>query len=199
MNVKISSRHNFLAGFWWDDSLEFNSYTLDIDMTTATADIIEQNIAFLRLRYIIEDTLSNVVFINQQETEAIENLKAAGVCVAVLPEDPVDQIVGMALHSKLSSVVEDRIVIRAVRLQSIKGDNIVYEHSDNELNPLFEQYGWWSTTDPEDTETTESSDHVTVITSSRRWRDLDMAWMSDVDTESSENVVVFGEFRRDEN
>ena len=198
MNVKISSQHTFLAGFWWDNNLEFNHYTVDIDMLTATADVVEQNIAFLRLRYILEDTMTNVVFVNQDDESAVEQLKSAGIAVAVLPEDPVDQVIGMALHAKLSAVVENRIVIRAVRLKSVKGDNIVYEHSDVEFNPLFSQSGWWSTADPEDTETVETADRVTVITAGRRWRDLELSWSADTETDSSENVVMFGEFRRDE-
>jgi len=30
MNVKISSQHKFLAGFWWNNRLEFNYYTVDV-------------------------------------------------------------------------------------------------------------------------------------------------------------------------
>ena len=200
MNVKISSQHKFLAGFWWNTRLEFNYYTVDVDMLTATVDIVEQNIAFLRLRYIIEDTLSDIVFINQTEIDTIRSMKQAGIRVAVLPEDPVDQIVGMVLHTKLSLVVEDRIIIRGIRLQSVKGDDIVYEHNEVEFNPFFDRHGWWSTIDPADTETVDTPNNVTAITAARRWRDLGMSWIEDsnIDLTKTGNVVVFGEVRRDE-
>jgi len=198
MNVKLSSQHTVLAGFWWDNTLNFNNYTVNIDMLTATNDVVEQNIAFLRLRYILENTLSDVVFINQEETDVIKRCLDAGIQVAVLPEDPVDQIVGMALHAKLSAVVEDRLVIRAVRLSSNRGDDIIYEHSEAEFNLLFEQPGWWSTMDPVDTENTGAVDKSSVITSRRRWQELDLSWFSDTDSATKENVVVFGEFQRNE-
>lgn len=198
MNVKLSSQHTMLAGFWWDNALNFNNYTVHIDLLTATSDVIEQNIAFLRLRYILEDTLSDVVFVNQTETDVIDRCRAAGIQVAVLPEDPVDQIVGMALHAKLSAVVEDRLIVRAVRLSSSRGDNIVYEHSDAESNLLFDQSGWWSTVDPEDTVSIGVRDKSSVITSRRRWQELDLSWFCDTDSTAKENVVVFGEFQRNE-
>lgn len=198
MNVKLSSQHTVLAGFWWGNALNFNSYTVHVDMLTATGDVVEQNIAFLRLRYILENTLSDVVFVNQEETDVIDKCLDTGIRVAVLPEDPVDQIVGMALHAKLSAVVEDRLIIRAVRVSSSRGDNIVYEHSDAEFNLLFDQPGWWSTVDPVDTENTGTVDKASVIASRRRWQELELSWPSDTDSVAKENVVVFGEFQRNE-
>lgn len=197
MNVKITSRHELLAGFWWSQ-LEFNRYQIEIDLLTATRDIVEQNIAFLRMRYIIEDALANVVFVQHTETEVIESLTQAGVQVAVTPEEPVDQIIGMILHSKLSAVTEGRVIVRSVRLSSTKGDDIVYEHDDAEFNPLMEQAGWWSNLEPDDVETVGDDDRISVITAGRHWRDLDMPWSETEESDSTENVVVFGEFRRDE-
>jgi hypothetical protein len=200
MNVKLSSQHKLLAGFWWNNRLEFNYYTIDIDMLTATADIVEQNVAFLRMRYIVEDTLSDIVFINQTEIDTIHDMKQAGIRVAILPEDPVDQVVGMILHTKLNLVGEDRIIIRGIRLQSIKGDGIVYEHNEVEFNPFFNQPGWWCTIDPEDTETIDSPSNITAITATRRWRDLGMTWSNDINVNSTDtgNVVVFGGSKKDE-
>jgi hypothetical protein len=198
MNVKISSQHKFLAGFWFDSQLNFNHYTVEVDMLTATPDILEQNVAFLRIRYILEDALSDVVFINHDETDAIDAMINSGMSVAITPEEPVDQIIGMLIHSKLSTVTQNRVIIRSVRVSSVRGDNIIYEHDDAEFNPLMATDGWWSSLDPDDIRTIGIDDQISVIAANRHWRDLELGWIDTEETESTENIVVFGEFRRDE-
>jgi len=202
MNVKISSNHEFLAGFWIPDELEFNHYTVNIDMLTATNDVLEQNIAFLRLRHILEVTLSNVIFVAASDTDRIELFESADLRVAVTPTEPVDQIIGMILHAKLGAVLDGRIQIRSIKLSSVKGDGIVYEHDDAEYNPLMSETGWWTNNDPDDIKTVGAVD-VTSITSARRWRELELQWpISSNDAESTSedagNVVVFGNFHKDE-
>jgi len=203
MNVRISTEHKFLAGFWWAGELSLNHYQIKVDMTTATEDVVEQNTAFLRLRHIIESTLDNTIFINYNETDVIENYRRAGIKLALLPEDPVDQIVGMVLHSKLSTVMENRIMIRCLRLSSVKGDNVVYEHGDVEYNPFYKTAGWWGDLDPDNTENTGSTDpmqiNLTTVSANRHWRDLGLGW----DSEENENdqvegnILVFNGFKRD--
>lgn len=201
MNVKISSKHKFLAGFWWNNQLFFNHYMLDIDMTTATADIIDQNIAFLRLRYMIEDVFEDIVFIEQNEHDAIDQLESVGLKLAILPIDPVDQIVGMMLQCKFEAVLEGKILIRSVKLSSVRGDDIVYESDHTEYNALAGQSGWWNMLDPDDTTTIEDVAVSRQLNSRKRWREMSMEWSeeSTADVDESENVLVFKDKPRDEN
>lgn len=204
MNVKISTQHKLLAGFWWNNELTFNHYKIKVDMLTVTPDVVEQNIAFLRLRHIIEETLDSVIFINQSETDAIEKFTQANLRLALVPEDPVDQIIGMLLHSKLSAVMEEKILIRSLQVSSVKGDDVEYYQDDLEYNPFFKTAGWWGDRSPDDPQNTGSADpmqhNLSLIAADRRWREIGLGWDEVAeDDDDIGNVLVFKEFKKDEN
>lgn len=204
MNVKISTQHKLLAGFWWNDELTFNHYKIKVDMLTVTPDVVEQNIAFLRLRHIVEETLDGAIFINQTETDTIEKFNQANLKLALVPEDPVDQIIGMLLHSKLSAVMEEKILIRSLTVSSVKGDEVEYHHDDIEVNPFYNTAGWWGDRSPDNLQNTGSDDvmqhNLSLIAADRRWRELGLGWdEADDDYEADGgNVLVFGEFKKHE-
>jgi predicted Fe-Mo cluster-binding NifX family protein len=93
----------------------------------------------------VEEYLVDAVFIKDtDDQEQIALLKAAGIKVIALPEEPVDQIIGMMLYSKLSAVMEGCMLIRSIMLSSTAGDNVIYEHDAQESVAPFDQPGWWN-------------------------------------------------------
>lgn len=198
MNVKISCNLTFPAGIWWDDSLIMNTYNLRIHMITVASDPANQNIALDRVKYMIDTVFTDVVFVNQSEQTQIELLTAAGIPTAVLPEDPVDQVIGMMLHSKLNAVMEGQMIIRVLELSSSAGDDITYEHAMHEENTLFETPGWWNTVEPECSDSKENSTDLVLIPPGQIWRELNLVWQKQPSAADKENVVVFAEFRNDQ-
>jgi hypothetical protein len=200
MNVKIGYTSHFIAGVWWDDRLIMSTYTATFKMTTATDSPVDTNTALDRLKYIVEEYLPDSVFIKETNTDQIELLQAAGIKTVAMPEEPVDQIIGMMLYSKIGAVMDGRIVLRSVMLSSTAGDDVIYEHDLSESTAPFDQPGWWQQPTPVcEPETKHNSEtNLFVLSTTNPWRDLGLEWISDTDSEvDSGNVLVFTEFRND--
>lgn len=200
MNVKLGYTMHFTAGVWWDNHLIMSNYTATFKLITVTTDVRDSNVALERLRYVLDDVLTDAVFINQTETDQIKKLKAAGIDAIVMPEEPVDQIVGMMLYSKANAIMEGRVAVRSVLLSSNVGDEVIYEHDQSESLAPFDTTGWWSNSSPA-CETVaagkKSKDQVFVIANSKPWRDLNLDWFDNQVESDEENVLVFTDFKND--
>jgi len=195
MNVKIEYPAEFLSAVYWNEQVMFNRYTARCEMITGTKDNIEQNIALERLKYILFVQMQNSVFVDSKEKAAIKRLEAAGLRTVVLPEQPVDQIIGMMLYSKLDAVMEGRIVMSQLRLSSDLGENIVYSHNEIETIGPFQQKGWWNSPEPACFDSKSPGGKVVSIsTKTVSWQSLDLHWSQD--QEQTENTVVV--FRKDD-
>ena len=200
MNVKIGYTSHFIAGVWWDDHLIMSTYTATFKMITATDSPVDTNTALDRLKYIVEEYLPDSVFIKETNTEQIALLQAAGIKTVVMPEEPVDQIIGMMLYSKIGAVMDGRILLRSVMLSSTAGDDVIYEHDLSESTAPFDEPGWWRQPTPVcEPETKHNSEtNLFVLSTTNLWRELGLEWISDTDGEvDNGNVLVFTEFRND--
>ena len=142
---------------------------------------------------------ADAVFVNHTDGDQIKKLKAAGIKVVVMPEEPVDQIIGMMLYSKISAVMEGHMLVRGVMISSTAGDSVVYEHDNTESAAPFDQPGWWNSTDPHcEMQTKRNPEKVFVITASNQWRDLGLEWVDNNKPSEDGNVLVFTEFKKNE-
>jgi hypothetical protein len=199
MNVRLGYSLRLTAGIWWDSRLIMNNYDVTFKMLTVSSDHANQNIALDRLRYMADQCFTDAVFICETEQEQIKKLHAAGIKTAVLPEEPVDQIIGMVLFAKMNAVMEGQILIRSVLLSSTAGDSIIYEHDHSEEIAPFDQLGWWLDPDPvhEFRSTDLESDSVLVIPDNTVWRDVGLEWNNDLVESDAGNILVFTEFKND--
>ena len=204
MNARLDYQTDFLAAIYWNDQVMFNQYHIDIKMRTVSMDSEENNIALDRIRYIIDEVMSNSVFVDGDDRATIKKLETAGVKVVTLPEIPVDQIVGMMLFCKLTSVTEDHMEIGQLSIRSRLGEGIVYHQDASESVGPFEAPGWWRDPEPKTQTTGTSAGKVVKLQKSVTWRDLDLHWPDDEEhsdeaettvADSSKTVVAF---RKDE-
>ena len=199
MNVKIGYTTQFIAAVWWNGKMIMSNYDVTFKLITAGMDPANTNTALDRLKYMIEEYLIDVVFVNHTEVDQIKKLKAAGIKVVVMPEEPVDQIIGMMLYSKISAVMEGHMLVRGVMLSGTAGDGVVYEHDSTESVAPFDQPGWWNSTDPHcEMPTKRSPEKVFVIAASNQWRDLGLEWVDNNKPSEDGNVLVFTEFKKNE-
>ena len=197
MNVKIGFNANLTAGVWWDDHLIMSNYAVTFKLITVTPDVRDSNIALDRLKYLLDEVLTDSVFINETETDQIKKLKAAGIDTVIMPEEPVDQIVGMMLFAKANAIMEGRMTVRSVLLSSNVGDNIIYEHDLRESLAPFDQPGWWLDSGPDCVTAAKKPKEKVFVIEPDKWRELDLEW-HDLQTEAEEeNVLVFSDFKND--
>jgi len=202
MNVRIQFNIRFMAGIYYDGKLQLNEYTVKVYFMTNTENPDDHNIALSRMKYFIYNELESCIFIDKDSTEQCQKFISAGLNITTMPGDPVDQLIGIMLYSKLSAIVEDKLIIGEVEISSMLGDGIVYLHGDNENvnDVIFPE--WWDTSDLVHCELDLiNSDKVVTMHQGSVWRELDLQW-PDIEEDSEDtatetgNTIVYADFKR---
>ena len=199
MNVRLNYSIEFTAGFYFNDMLKMNNYKIRLAMMTATPDEESVNIAFERIKYFIGDSIDSGVFINKGNEEQCKLLANAGVKIITLPDEPVDQLIGIMLYCKLNAICEDRMILGEIEIESDLGGDVTYLHSEDEPIGPYEQPGWWM--EPSLTHyhnTITETENIVSLSSSALWHDLDLHWPEDEYSTDTGNTIVFGNFNKDE-
>lgn len=197
MNVRLGKNYNWLSGLVWDGEYMINAYEIQLQMITNTADPELQNLAYNRLNYWIHSVMQDSVLLGQ-ENELGTAFQATGQRVITLPEEPVDQLVGMMLYCKLNSIMHPQITITDLAISSRVGDDMIYHHSAEEALGPFAAPGWWQDAGPRwsDAKAKKSRNNVIAINRIPEWKDLDLEWGAAEGKQNSD--VLFAQFRKDE-
>lgn len=205
MNVRLRYNITFPASVWFDDEFLTTNYTLAINFLTQTLDPQDQNIALDRVKYFLLNELHSTVFINQTEVERAEAFTDVGLNVTTLPEEPVDQVVGIMLYYKLNAIMERRMKITELTFSSDAGDNIEYFHNENEHTELFPATGWWheptlkhSDVDLDEDDDGTAADNVVNFNADDEWADQELGWAQKEVTQDL-GQVVFANFNQNPN
>lgn len=198
MNVRLRYDTEFLAGIFYEDQLQMNSYSVSMNIVTKTIDTVQTNIAMDRIKAFIAGFMESTVFINQSNMERAEMMSIMGINVTTLPEEPVDQIIGMMLYYKLNAITEGRMEIAQLDIASSLGDDVWYMHDEEDNPGPFATKGWWddSSTQHETIEPVPVSDNVVKVISTG-WYELGLDWPDQAPPTG--NTVVFGNFPKNEN
>jgi hypothetical protein len=194
MNVRIKYPIEFTAGVYYQGELQMNNYVLKLSMLTNSLDGTTNNTALDRIKYFIYQEIDSSVFVNSENVDQCQLFIDAGVRLTTIPEEPIDQLVGIMLFHKLTAITEGRLIIDELELSSRLGEGIGYIHSDNENIDGLNMPDWWRSADLVhcDSDLIDTDDIVTVGNRAV-WRDLDLDWPGE-DTESG-NTVVFADFK----
>lgn len=196
MNVRLRKTFAWSAGIIYQDRFSINNYEAKIDMISVSDDHQEQNIAYERIKSWIYEVLNGSILI-QYDDPKLASWADTGARLLVLPEPPVDQVIGMMLYCKLNAVVEDRLMITDVEISSVMGDGMVYLHSADENIGPFMEVGWWQ--DPRPIWSfarVAGTDKIVSLNRPLEWRDYDLGWEEPDDDHN--DSVVFAKFNRDE-
>jgi hypothetical protein len=204
MNVRLEYDMTWSAAIWFEGRLQINDYTAELAIYTNTSDQNDHVTSLARLNHFVYHELTNTVFIKQDDQEQMQLLTTAGINITPLPEEPIDQIIGIVLYCKLNAILEQRMVVTDVTIQSNLGDNVRYLHSDQEGVGPCEESGWWFDAGPIHSNfkpTNSSKKQVVKLNRTPTWRDLDLNWSGTPapGADSVTNTVVFAKFPIDEN
>lgn len=199
MNVRLQYDLDFMAGIYYEGRLQLNHYSISLNLLTQTKDAASTNIAMERLRAFVYSELENAVFIGPSEREKADLFTMAGINAVTLPEEPVDQVIGLMLYCKLNAVMEGRMIVTALDIQSSLGDSVWYQHDEDDTVGPFSQEGWWHhpTTQHNDIDLDSAAENVVKV-STAGWHDYGLEWPEE-HSEANGNTVVFANFQRNEN
>lgn len=196
MNVRLRRKVAWSSGLVFQDQFCVNHYSVELSLLTLSTDPLEQNIAYDRLKHFIYAILNDSILISV-DSKSLSKWQNTGVQLVTLPEEPVDQIVGMMLYSKLNAIMEDRIIVTNIELSSHQGDDMIYCHSDEENLGPFTAEGWWDDASPlTHSRLKTGTKKVVSLDKKLEWKDFDLDWETNKEDSSS---VVFANFKQDEN
>lgn len=198
MNVRLVYTMDWPAGIWFDDSLQINNYKIHLNLLTNTSNHDDHVVALGRINHFIYQELTNTVFIHDVHQEQITKLTEAGIKTTVLPEVPIDQIIGLALFNKLNAICEKRIIVTELSVQSLLGDNVQYLHNNEETAGPFFDNGWWNDPTPVHCSRVSQRGKQKIIKLARTfsWDDLKFSWADE--GKGPDGQVVFVKFNKDE-
>lgn len=196
MNVRLKYDLHFNAGVYYNGNTILNNYSLRLWMITNSDVAEDQNTAFERMKYFVYNHVDNTMFIDRDEQEQCEKFLHAGLSITTMPGDPVDQLIGIMLYHKLNAIMEQRMNIVETELSSSHGQAMTYLHSEGENTLGVELPSWWLSADlaHSDFVLTES-EKIVSMQSTTAWRDLDLAWEDLPASADHGNIVVFADFK----
>lgn len=201
MNVRLKRTFEFFSGLVHDNVFSINFYTANVVMMTTDLDATNQNIAYERIKFWINGVMEHAILIAHDD-DMLDKWVATGQRILVLPETPVDQVIGMMLFSKLNAIVGDHLMITDIEISSTLGDDMWYEHQDIEDLGPFNESGWWNDPGPswasKDRKKTFGS-KVIKLNRNQDWKSLQLDF-EEVDKDSKENnqSAVLMNFVKDE-
>ena len=197
MSARLKKSFGFYTGLIYQGQFLVNHWNVNLDLVTVSDDGGELNTAYERMKYWIGRVLDDSILIGHADP-ALEDVSRLNGRVIVLPDEPVDQIVGIMLYLKLNAIIENRLVVGATEIWSTQGDQTSYIHMAGEnLGPDLGQDGWWS--DPRPIYSMHKNlrtGNVVSLDRPAEWKDFGLGWDSD-NNDPSGNVVV-AQFPRNE-
>jgi hypothetical protein len=199
MNVRLQINLEFPAGLYIGDQLRLNYYSVSIQLCTVTADPEQTNTAMDRLKVFVYAELADTVFINQEDLERAQMLDLLGMNITTLPEEPIDQIVGLMLYCKLNAVMENRMIVERLDIASALGDDVFYLHEHGDAVGPFQTDGWWLTSDITHNSLAPIEAHENVVhVPVTGWGKYNLNW-PDAAGPDSGKTVSFGKLNKNAN
>ena len=196
MNVRLKYDLHFNAGVYYNSNTILNNYSLRLWMITNTELAEDQNTAFERIKYFVYNHVDNTMFIDRAEQEQCAKFLQAGLNITTMPGDPVDQLIGIMLYHKLNAIMEQRMTIVETELSSSQGQAMTYLHSEGENTLGVEAPAWWQNADLAHSDfALPESEKVVSMQTTMAWRDLDLAWSELPPSMDHGNIVVFADFK----
>lgn len=167
------------------DRPTINTYSVKSEFTAMVENNQQHNIAYRRMKFWLHEVMEGCVLMSQDD-ERLKSWQETGMKILCLPEDPVDQLVGIMLYSKLSAIVDPHIMVDQISISSPLDDDVIYHHySDEDQGPLCRQ-GWWN--DPRPIwqgKVPRGKGKVISLARSAEWKDHDLDW----EKSTQENTV----------
>jgi hypothetical protein len=145
MNKNFNWTTEFKGIIVVDGELFHNNYTIKTKIRPITANLPEQNLYFERLKLLYQVIFNNCVITSRNEPLYDVLQKHTTNRFIELPKPPYDQIMAAVCFTKSNAILEGKIIIDSVELQSFQGDGISYtvEKDFTELH-LLDVDNWFS-------------------------------------------------------
>jgi len=174
---------------YMEGGLATNQYTMTIYFDVTTEDSDEQTIAFERIKFFVEDVLDTAIITNienENNNWLMQNFKQR---MLTIPGEPTDLILAACLFNKFNSIVEDKLLIEKIELDSKLANNIKIHYTSEFAeesagllaHPAITENNktpWWNRTDSGSADyfTFDSDGVMLYISDVSNWEDAELEW-----------------------
>lgn len=192
MTSRIKREFNFVAGIWLNDEYQIGMYSFTVFIDILSDDPYEQSVALERMKYIIDECITNSIFIEVTEKKAIDTFSSLGMKVCVLPVEPYDQAIGMALLLKLNAITDDKFDITNMSFKSQLSDDVEYLIDiDDNFEPYNTKNSWWNDNGSNISDKkSNKKDKIVKLRKDNEWVELDLGWKNSCKPETSEIIFT---------
>lgn len=180
-----------------ENGLATNQYTMTVYFDVTTEDADEQSIAFERIKFFVEEVLDTAIITNIDNPNNSWFMKNLKQRLLTMPGDPTDLLIAAALYSKFNTMVEGRLSIDKIELNSSLANNIKIHFTeefaeesqgllDHELVKEFNKTPWWQRKDSGSADyfTSDENDAILFVTDISSWDDVELEWSKSNDEEA---------------
>lgn len=176
IHARIQRDFTFQTAIHFEDKFIINLYEMTAQMEVLTDDAEEQNTAIERMLYFLSSQIENSVFVCDDEIDAIEKYRNAGIQTCVIPDEPYDQIVGMILINKCNAIMENRIVVEEIVFGS-KLSNLIKFNIEADLAAVeFAGKHWYNNSNLATMDKSKKDKIVPLFDKGNDWAELELTW-----------------------
>lgn len=199
MYARIEREFEFQAGIYFEKSFIINNYKLLLQMDVMSEDIHEQNIAFERIKYFIEQSLENSIFIDYREKQQIELYTKAGHKLCILPDEPFDQIVAATLLSKINTITEKKLMVHEMKILSKISDGVSFYLENDEIGNFTSSEDMWFTENNSNIndlhkKINKKEKVLELKKENSDWNTIGLGWKSNEDSDN--NKILFANLEK---
>jgi hypothetical protein len=177
-------------------------FEVEVEFGWLTDDYAKSNAAFLKIKFFIESVIHQSVLTHPSAKINMTNIDNK---VVMLPHAPANDVIAMALHSKLNAIVSEYIEIVSVKVGSKVRDPVIsYTHADSiypalpdlkdwvKSDDYYYDAPWWgrNDSDTEDYEITAETDLTKLPESDTILDDLEKAVLGELRMEKEGGEIV---------
>ena len=174
-NVRIGFSPTFTAGLHFDTGVVMNTYSIDLQMITKVTSNADHNTALERCKYIIYEQFCDSIILGDEHKKLAKKYQDVGFKTIILPNEPADQLTGLALYCKLQAVTEDVMDVLDISIRSTLGGGVSYWHHDEESIGPYEKSGWWNEAGPSCSALPNTRRKIVTL-NNPTWKSLDLDW-----------------------
>lgn len=192
MITRVKREFNFVAGIWLHGEYQIGMYSFTVFIEILTDDPYEQSVALERMKYFIDECLSNCVFIEATEKKVIDTFTGLGMKVCVLPLEPYDQAIAISLLIKMNSITEDKFHITNMSFKSQISDDVEYLIDiEDEVEAYNTKNSWWNDSGSNISDKkSNKKDKIVKLHKDNEWSELDLGWKHSCKPETSEIIFT---------
>ena len=193
MTSRVKREFNFIAGIWLQNAYQIGIYSFTMFIDILTEDPYEQSVALERMKYFVDDRITNSVFIESSEKKVIDTFINLGIKVCVLPVEPYDQALAIPLLLKMNAITEGKFNITHMSFKSHISDDVEYLIDiEDGFEPYSDKTSWWydSGSNILDNKKTNKKDKIVKLHKDNEWAELDLGWKHPCKPEASEIIFT---------